>query len=166
MKALKWLNLHFEEVIMIGLLAMMATVMTVQVIVRYIFQNPLTWAEEFCRYCQIWSTFVSIGYCTQRGIMLRVDVLTKVLPQMLQRVVEVIIKLVILVVYAFFFYQSFSLVGDAWTSQQVSPAMGLPMYILYSITTFGFGMGILRGIQDLILYLHSGGKQTAEGGAQ
>lgn len=135
---------------MILLLVLMATVMTMQVILRYALHAPLPWAEEFCRYCQIWSTFVSIGYCTQRGIMLQVDILVKSLSKCPQWILETIVKLIIMFVYLFFFHTSFKIIRLAYMSNQVSAGMGVPIYIIYSITTVGFLLGIVRQIQDIV----------------
>lgn len=164
MKGIKWLNTHFEEAFMVLLLAMMATVMTVQVILRYVMNHPLAWAEEFCRFCQVWSTFVSIGYCTQRRLMLQVDALVRILPKALQAVNEILIRICILAVYVFFLYQSIGMVSQAFGSRQVSPAMGLPMYILYSITTVGFALGVFREIQDMFRYVRERKLEQEEGG--
>ncbi len=165
MKGIKWLNAHFEEAFMVILLAMMAAVMTIQVILRYVMNQPLAWAEEFCRFCQVWSTFVSIGYCTQRRLMLQVDALTRVLPKALQGVNELFIRGCILAVYVFFLYQSVGIVSQAFGSKQVSPAMGLPMYILYSITTVGFALGVLREIQDVFRYFREQKLEKQKGGS-
>ena len=164
MKVLRWIDEHFEEMFMMLLLCLMATVMTVQVILRYVLRSPLPWAEEFCRYCQVWSTFVSIGYCTKRGIMLQVDALNRILPPTLRWFVDLLIKLIILFVYAFFFYQSFEAVQAAYNSKQVSAALGLPMYIIYTITILGFFLGIVRQIQDLVGHFLFRKKRIAEKG--
>lgn len=165
MKVLRWLDEHFEEAVMMLLLCVMAAVMTVQVFVRYVLSSPFPWAEEFCRYCQVWSTFISIGYCTKRGIMLQVDMLNKALPATLRWVVDMLIKLIVLAVYGFFFYQSFDFIRLAYRSTQVSAALGVPMYIVYSITTLGFFLGILRQLQDLYKHLRSRTAKTVEEGA-
>ena len=62
MKILKWLDEHFEEYILSGLLIVIAVVMMLQVIMRYVFNASLSWAEEASRYAFVWSALVSIGY--------------------------------------------------------------------------------------------------------
>lgn len=48
MSAIKWLDEHFEEAIMVFLLALISCVMMAQIIARNIF-NSMTWPEEFSR---------------------------------------------------------------------------------------------------------------------
>lgn len=61
-KVINWLNEHLEEYVLCNLLAVISIVMMLQVIMRYVFNASLTWAEELCRYAFIWSAFVSIGF--------------------------------------------------------------------------------------------------------
>ena len=56
MKVVKWLDEHMEEFLLVILLVVIACVSLLQVIIRKIPWIPsLTWAEEFCRFCWIWS---------------------------------------------------------------------------------------------------------------
>ena len=49
MKALKFLDKHFEEIIMVLSLSCIIVVMLLQIVRRYVFNYSLTWSEEFCR---------------------------------------------------------------------------------------------------------------------
>ena len=49
MKAVKWLDKHLEEVILVLLLSLIVLVMLYQIVMRYVFNDSLTWSEEFCR---------------------------------------------------------------------------------------------------------------------
>lgn len=82
MKVVKWLDLHFEECLMVILLVLITVVSLMQVIVRNIETLPaLKWAEEFCRFCWIGSVFLSLPYTIRSVSMLRVCVLLDLLPQ-------------------------------------------------------------------------------------
>lgn len=49
--AMKWLDLHFEESILIFFLVAISCVELVQVVARNVsFMPSLTWAEELCRF--------------------------------------------------------------------------------------------------------------------
>ena len=54
MKTLKFLDKHLEEFIMVLLLSSIVVIMLFQIIRRYIFNDSLSWSEEFCLYCFIW----------------------------------------------------------------------------------------------------------------
>ncbi|MCD8077676.1 MAG: TRAP transporter small permease [Lachnospiraceae bacterium] len=162
MKVLLWIEKHLEEYLMALLLVIIAVVMILQVIMRYVFNSPLYWAEEFCRYGLVWSTFISIGYCTRYHLMLHVDLLERVFPKVVRVIVQIVIKLVTLAFYLILFRASFGYIANSIGSGQTSAAIGLPIYLLEGITIPGLAMGVIRAIQDLVLYLISlkGGSRT------
>ena len=73
-KLLYWIDHYLEEAILVIFLILIACVMMLQIVVRYVFQSPLPWPEEFCRYCFVYSVMIATGYCIRNGSMLRVDV--------------------------------------------------------------------------------------------
>ncbi len=70
-KTLSWLDNNLEEVILLVLLGALSLVMMVQVIMRYVFQSPMSWAEEFCRYCFVYSGLLSAGRLASSSIFTR-----------------------------------------------------------------------------------------------
>ena len=63
-----------------GAMLIIVVVMTAQVIMRYVFNASLIWAEELCRYLMVWITFVLVGLAFQRGELVAVDLVSKALP--------------------------------------------------------------------------------------
>ena len=49
-------------------------VMAVQVVMRYLFNSSLIWAEELCRYILIWQTFLLVGLAYQKGELVAVEI--------------------------------------------------------------------------------------------
>ena len=90
MKTLKFLDKHLEEFIMVLLLSSIVVIMLFQIIRRYIFNDSLSWSEEFCRYCFIWMMFVAFSYSARLGSDLRVDALIGMLPQGCRNIIEII----------------------------------------------------------------------------
>ena len=60
MKILRWIDDYLEEYISLILLAIISCVMMIQIIMRYVFNSSLTWAEELCRYSFIWIAFLEL----------------------------------------------------------------------------------------------------------
>ena len=102
MSAIKWLDEHLEEAIMVVLLALISCVMMAQIIARNVF-NSMTWPEEFSRYCYIWSVFLSLGYTIKKGNMLKVGIVMDLLPTKIRRAIEIVANLIILVICVVFF---------------------------------------------------------------
>ena len=59
MRIVKWLDDNLEEFFMIILLITLTCVMMLQVVMRYVFKTPLSWAEEACRYCFVYSVMLA-----------------------------------------------------------------------------------------------------------
>jgi TRAP-type C4-dicarboxylate transport system permease small subunit len=149
MRLIKWLDEHFEEYIMVVLLALIACIMMLQIIMRYIVNSSLSWSEEFSRYCFVWTTFLSIGYSIKKGIILRMDIVVHFLPKIWQKAIEVVLQVIVLAFFGYLFLNSFKVVKNIYLSGQTSPAMGVPMFFIYSSTVVGFFFAILRGIQSI-----------------
>lgn len=152
-KCIKQLDKHFEEYFMAALLIMMTVVMLIQVVMRYVVNSALTWPEEFCRYCFIYMTFLTIGYSVRRQSMLRLDLIIKIIPKKVGEVIEFIIWVMCLLFFVYMFGYSIKLINLTVTSARTSPAMGIPFYIIYISTVIGFGLGIIRNIQFLYIFI-------------
>lgn len=154
MKKLKWLDEHFEETMMLILLVIIACVSMLQVIIRKLPWIPaLTWAEEFCRFCWIWSVFISLPYTIRMSSMLRVTVLLDILPDKVRKVLNLAVYFTTTIFMGVLAFYSVTVVSGIKASNETSPAMLWPMWIVYSIMIFGFGMSVIRGIQQIIKHI-------------
>ena len=154
MKVIRWLDSHLEEALLIILLVMISCVELVQVIFRNVpFLSALTWAEEFCRFCWIWSVFISLPYTIRKGSMLRVSVLADLLPAKARHAVNIAVDLITAAVMLLLGVNSVKVVGSIYASSETSPAMLWPMWVIYSIMLFGFFVGTARGIQQAVLHI-------------
>lgn len=154
MKVLKWLDEHFEEAILVVLLVMISCIELIQVIFRNLsFVDALTWPEEFCRFCWIWSVFLSLPFTIRKGSMLRVNVIVDLLPQTVRKIVNIAIDLVNMAVMGVLFKYSIEVVNKIRISAEASPAMTWPMWIIYSIMLVGFGLGAFRALQMTVIHV-------------
>lgn len=154
MKLVKWLDEHMEEAALVVLLLVITCVSMVQVVIRKIPWIPsLTWAEEFCRFCWIWSVFISLPYTIRMGNMLRVGVLLDTLPNSVRKTINIIVDLITMACMALLAFHSVTLVGNIKASGELSPAMLWPMWVIYSMMLIGFGLAVLRGGQQVYLHI-------------
>ena len=149
MRAIKWLDKHAEESILVILLVMIACVMGLQVFMRKIMNSSLSWPEEFCRYCYVWTCFLTVAYTVRHGNMLRVTVVADLFPKTARKIIFILINVLCLVVFSVFFIYSISVVKTLVGIGQTSTAMRLPMYLVYLCTIIGFGLASLRTVQAI-----------------
>ena len=144
-----YLEENVEEILMVLLLIALSLVMMAQVIARYVFHAGFTWAEEFCRYCFVYSGMLSAGYCIRKGVGLRVDALYGFFPKFLKTAIDLGGKLLLTAVYAYLAFGSIKLIAN---TTSISTAMQLPMQYVYAAIPLGFGLGAIRGVQDLVKF--------------
>lgn len=161
MKTVKWLDEHFEEFFLVVLLILISCIELIQVIFRNLsFVKALTWPEEFCRFCWIWSVFLSLPYTIRKGSMLRVNVLMDMLPQVARKVINILVDAINVAVMLILGYHSIAVVDKVRVSAEASPAMVWPMWIIYAIMVVGFFLGAVRGVQMIIIHIqHFGERQ-------
>ena len=163
MKAIKWLDDHFEEVFLVIFLVLISCVSLLQVLFKKVpFLESLTWSDEFCRYMWIWTVFLSLRYTIRKGSMLRVSVLLDTLPQVVRKTINIIVDLITTACMGLLTYQSVKVVSDIYISGETSTAMLWPMWIVYSVMLFGFALGTLRGLQQAVIHvMHFGEKEMS-----
>ncbi len=148
MKRIKKVEAHLEEYSMGVLLIGITIILTLQIFMRML-KLSLSWPEELARYLYIWTVLLSIGYTIRNKTILRVDLLLNLLPRFLRRLTESFIQLLSAAFYAFMFYYAIFVMLKVKISGQTSPALELPMYLIYLIIPVGFALASLRSIQQL-----------------
>ena len=153
MKLLKWLDDNLEEFCMIIFLIILTCIMMLQVIMRFVFHSPLSWAEEACRYCFVYSVMLATAYCIRKGRMLRVDVVINLFPPVIAKLLDLIAQIMAILFCVIMLRPAWNVMAGDKNIGNVSSGMELPMWILYTSAPVGFFLGIIRGIQVFILSL-------------
>lgn len=154
MKVIKWLDKHFEEAILIIFLVLISCIELAQVVCRNVpFIPSLTWAEELCRFLWIATVFLSLPYTIRTETMLRVTALIDILPWKLHNLLNIIVDVVTFAMMAILSYYSVVVLQRIIASGEVSPAILLPMWIMYVIVLVGFVLGALRSIQMFVIHV-------------
>ena len=154
MKAVKWLDEHFEEAIIIFLLAVISIVELMQVICRNVPGIPaLSWAEEMARYAWIVTVFISLPFTIRTSTTLSVTALVEAFPWKLTNIMNIIVDIVTAIVLGIMAWTTITVIGQVQAGGSVSPAMQIPMWILYVIIFIGFAGGALRAIQMCVIHI-------------
>ena len=124
----------FTEVIIVGF---------AQVVCRFILRTPLPWSEELLRFSFIWLTYTASSMGIMAGTHANVTVLTDRLSVKSQKVLQVFIDL-LTAFFAVVFYFSITIIQTQIATNQISPAMRIPMYIPYAGITVSFGFMIIQ----------------------
>lgn len=149
MKAIKWMDRHIEEVLLVILTSAMVASIFFQIIMR-LFGSSLGWSEEFARYCFIWLIYIGISYGVKKQRHLKVDVVLLFLKERGKLLLNIIVSFIFLLFALVFMFYGGKIAIQLLIWGQASPAMGIPMGLVYLATPVGLGLTTIRLIQRLI----------------
>ena len=75
-------------------LAIISILMTLQIIMRYVFNNPLQWTDEISRMSMVWMTFLGSVIAFREKEHICVDLITNLFPRRLNRIVTLMTELI------------------------------------------------------------------------
>jgi len=120
-------------VIVNSLLAVMLGIMFIivflNVIFRYGFNTGLTWSEELTRYVFVWLIFIGSIVALKDDNHLKVTMVVEKLPAKLQKITAVVVELLLL--YLVWLIFDGGLKMTQLNTANISPALGIPMSLLY-----------------------------------
>ncbi len=150
MKLLKLLNEKLEMYICITLMSIIAIVLFIQVFMRYVVQASLSWSEELARYLFVWLVYIGISYGAKVMRHIKIDAGLYFFPRAWRRYVVILGDTVFLIFSLVVVYFAWGLVVRQYTIGQLSPAMLIPMWIVYAAPCVGFFLTAIRQVQTII----------------
>ena len=154
---MRWLE-HFEEGLVIFLMAAMTLVTFMQVVARYIFNYSFVWALEVVGVMFAWLIFAGMSYGVRVGAHIGVDALVKAMPVAAARAMA-LIAVVLCIVYAVIVtiggYQYVLKMYDVGILMQDVP---IQQWIPRVILPVGFALLALRFAQ--LLFRIASGKEA------
>lgn len=146
----------FIEESLTGVLLFSATVLLfVNVLMRYFFKSSTTWAEEVIRYAMIWITFIGGSLCARDYLHVGINLIAENSPPVVAKALNAIAEFfsaLFSFVIAYLSYENTKLVFE---TSQLSPALRMPMWIVYislpigcTIMGFRFIYNIWKTIND------------------
>ncbi|MEJ2723315.1 MAG: TRAP transporter small permease [Deltaproteobacteria bacterium] len=133
---------------LILLLAVMAVVVFLQVLFRYLIHLPLFWTEEFARYCLVWASLLGSAVAVKRGEHIAVTFFLGQLPMRWGRIVILAAQSAVIVILFVMLWGGAKLV--VVTSTQISPALRIPMAIPYLALPIGSTVMLVHVISSIL----------------
>ncbi|KJS19799.1 MAG: hypothetical protein VR72_17245 [Clostridiaceae bacterium BRH_c20a] len=148
----KILNFYYriEEILPIVLFVLILLITGAQVVARYVFVKPFSWAEEISRLFFIWMIFIGAATAVRENTHIRLEALDNILPRKGRVLVNIVIGLLGL---------AFALVtitqGYIWLIQVkgYSPALHIDIKFKYVIVPISMFLIIIYLIRKMIIAL-------------
>jgi C4-dicarboxylate transporter, DctQ subunit len=142
-RILSWIEIAFIG----AALAFASTLLFVNVVLRYVFLAPISWAEELSLYLIVWIVFIGSSVAVRTRGHIAIDLLPVVLSPANRQRLALAIAALMLIFLAVFFYYSGLHVLRVQSSGQVTPVMQGPMWLTYLAMPVGSALMFLRTAQ-------------------
>lgn len=150
------LDHHLEECLVGVALVVMSSLVFLQVVMRYLFQAPMSWSDEVAVYCMVWSVYLAASWAVRERAHIRVMNFIHLFPNAVQLALVCLSDLVWFLCSAFIFWQGILLQQSMWTSTYESPVLGIDQKWPYMIIAVGFGLMMFRILQVYYNWLRHG----------
>ncbi len=135
-RSLYWLGTRIADIgLWAGAAALLAIVAinAVNIILRYFFRTPLSWAEEAMLYLMIFGVYVGAVSVAWQQAHIRIDAILDFAPPARRRILQILSTLVLAAVLVPVVFASFRVVNLLFEFDQRSDALHLPMWIAQSV---------------------------------
>ena len=128
-------------------MGMILVLVVAQVVLRYVFNSPLTWSEELAVYIMVWMTFIGSVICMRDNEHIEVTILVDYLPHGLRRAAILFSRLasVIFLLVVMYYGTELVLENRSVTSAANKLNMGL-VYSILPICSLGMLYYVIRSI--------------------
>ncbi len=138
---------HLEDLFCAVAILTTAVVLFANVALRYVFSASTSWAEELIKYLMIWITFIGGSICVRQGAHIRMDFLLGWLSQRGRSLADRVVFLLSAVFCGVLAFYGGQIVLFTMKSGQVSPALKVPMWIIYTAIPVGSVLMAARFVQ-------------------
>jgi len=154
---------RLEEYIMMVTFPLMVILVVAATAVRYFELGSMAWGEELARYCMIFSVYAGIAMGFKHDSHLGVSFFVGLLPDYVKPVVNIIRTLLILIFGLLVGYYAFAIILRQMRTNQISSAMQIPIWYVYSILPLGSMLIIARTLQSF--FKNRSAEKSKKGGS-
>ncbi|SES19161.1 TRAP transporter small permease [Psychrobacillus sp. OK032] len=152
-KIIDKINVLAESLLAI-ILSIMAIVVMLQVLVRFIFEQfSVPWSEEIAKYLMIWLTFIGSAIAARRAKLIAIESVIIALPEKAGKALKFFAHFVSLVFYAILF-----VIGIDWFQfgfTETAPVMKISKSYVYASMMVGAALMMVNTLAYLIETIHN-----------
>lgn len=138
-KKIIWFLDKTEEIILVGMFALMVFVIFIQVIMRYIFNNSLSWSEELGKFLFVWISWIGISIGAKRKEHIKINMFVDKFSSKVQTICEILSEIIVFGICAITAYYGIELV----VSQSHVNFAGIKISMSWGYLSVVFGCTIM-----------------------
>ncbi|MDD4593415.1 MAG: TRAP transporter small permease [Parabacteroides sp.] len=89
---------HLEEFILVILFSVMVLVTFGQVVMRFVFNNSLSWADEFARFLFVWLTWLGVSIGQKTGEHIKITMLVDKVPFRIAHIINIFADIIVIII--------------------------------------------------------------------
>jgi len=131
----------------------MALIITFEVTVRYFFNSPTSWVNDFTDYTMLYSTFFIAAWLLKHGGHVRLTILSEHLSPRSEKILEIINYFIGAIVCGILFFYGIIDVLDAIEKNiELARPFPVPKYLILMVIPFGFLILLFQFLIDLFKF--------------
>ncbi len=153
--------MNLDIVVASVILAILIVLTFFGVIWRYIFNAPFTWLEEVQTSCMVWIVFAAAGAAFRTGNHVAIEMIVDMMPEKMQKIMEWLISVVVVVVIGYLFIQSLGFIQVFLKSGRSTSMLKIPYAWVYGIAIVSYVDMIISYFYSIIKGVKSEAKEAA-----
>lgn len=129
-KLIGYMNWGIKHILNL-IMAILVTVVFMQVIFRFVLDSPLAWTEELARYSLIWLTFLGAAYAMSLKAHIGMEFFVNLFKVSIRKVLYIIATFASLLFFLLMVMEGFDLAMQGMS--QLSPVLRIPMGMIYMV---------------------------------
>lgn len=146
-----------EELLLVFFLGSMVFLVLLQIFLRNFYNSGITGGDELVRHLVLWIAFFGAGIAARSSSHVKIDVLTKFMPDGLRRYADIAANLFSCLVCVILVAASIQFIHFEYQGQTHSSFLNTPLWVMaivlplgYAIISIRFALNSLSGISSMI----------------
>jgi TRAP-type C4-dicarboxylate transport system permease small subunit len=139
-----------EEILLVAMISITVVLLFTQVVMRYVFNSSIAWAEELSRYLFIWESWLGISIGAKHAKHIKITILTDRFKGISRSVLLMLADIFTLLVLGALIYYGLVLTQKIMDMSTSSSVMHIPMWLVYASLPAGCAFMVLRIVTDIV----------------
>ncbi len=141
---------RFEEFVLSYSVILMAILLIVGVFMRNVMNKSLTFSEEVASALLILVSFFGLGYCARKGRHITMSIVFDMVSNKYKKLFMIVISFVSALATAYITFLAARYIISVQSLGRVTPALQIPIYMIYSVVPLGFLFATIEYIRSFI----------------
>jgi len=126
-------------------------IVTYEVLMRYIFNQPTIWVDEFSSITQIWATYIGVSFALKHRDMIVIDIAFRDPSTIFRKILETFSLLVIIVFSSIAVWYGFELwLSSTLKGHTTDTYLALPKWFTQASIWVGFSLLFFQAVVEIV----------------